>query len=275
MQKRCDYVIIWLKGGWNMSERLMKKLGSGNFYLLAFLVAFALFILLQVFVMQGVLGYYENKYPGFIRDFQKAISNMNTKPELMTEPMWAVQNLSQFIGTGILAILMIIVFWKSFAADWKRFKSEWRSHVPTIIFGFIIIYVLNIVLAMLYNLFQVPGDATNQKLIESAVESSTGIFMVLSVFLLAPFVEEVLFRKLLYGTMEEKFRLRPVFAIIISAILFAAMHAVDIFFFRYLPLALVLCIAYSLSKNNIFVPMGIHFLNNSTIIIFFIKTVLK
>jgi membrane protease YdiL (CAAX protease family) len=121
----------------------------------------------------------------------------------------------------------------------------------------------------------VPGDATNQKLIESAVESSTGIFMVLSVFLLAPFVEEMLFRKFLYGIFEDKLRLRPLFAILISAILFAAMHAVDIFFFRYLPLALVLCIAYSLSKNNIFVPMGIHFLNNSTIIIFFIKTVLK
>ncbi|HHZ11339.1 MAG TPA: hypothetical protein GYA05_01355, partial [Acholeplasmataceae bacterium] len=48
----------------------------------------------------------------------------------------------------------------------------------------------------------------------------------------------------------------------------------DIFFFQYLPMALVLCIAYSISKNNIFVPMGIHFLNNATIIIYFIRVVM-
>lgn len=258
-----------------MSERLMKKLGSGNFYLIAFPVALVLNILLQEFAKLGILLYFEGKQPGFITAFRTATVNIETMLELMTEPMWTVTNLSQFIGTGILAILMIIVFWKSFALDWKGFKSEWRSHVPTIIFGFVIVIILDNVLAQLYNLFQVSGDAANQQLIESAAGSGAGIFMVLTAFLLAPFVEEVLFRKLLYGTMEEKFRLRPVFAIIISAILFAAMHAVDIFFFRYLPLALVLCIAYSLSKNNIFVPMGIHFLNNSTIIIFFIKTVLK
>ena len=172
----------------------MKKFGSGNFYLLAFLVAFALFILLQVFVMQGVLGYYENKYPGFIRDFQKAISNMNTKPELMTEPMWAVQNLSQFIGTGILAILMIIVFWKSFALDWKGFKSEWRSHVPTIIFGFVIVIILDNVLPTLQSL-PGAGGRHQPKLIDPRSNPAREFYGAVGV-LLAPFVEEVLFRKL-------------------------------------------------------------------------------
>lgn len=247
---------------------------NGNFYLLAFLIGFALFILLQNIVMIVAMGIMENKYPGFIQDFQAAVSDMKNMPTLMTDRMWAVQNLSQFIGNFLLAIIMIVFLRKSFAWDWKRFKSEWKSNVLTIIFGFVIIYVLNIIMVMIYNLLQIPGDSTNQQIIEAAINSNTGIYMFLSVLLLAPFIEEIIFRKLLFGTVEEKFRLRPIFAILISGVIFAGMHATDIFFFQYFPMALVLCVTYALSKNNIFVAIGIHFLNNSTIIYYFIKTVL-
>lgn len=254
-----------------MSERLIRKVGKGNFYLMAFLGAFALFILLQAFVMRILLFYFEGQQPGFIKDFYEAVANTS---RMMTDEMWAVQNLSQFIGTTVLAVLLVVFLGGSLAADWRRFKEEWKSNVPTIIFGIVIIYALNIAITMIYNLFQVPGDADNQRMIEAAVGSETGIFMVLSVFLIAPFVEEVLFRKLLFGTVEDKLHFKPVFAILISAVFFAGMHATDIFFFQYLPMALVLCIAYSISKNNIFVPMGIHFLNNAMIIIYFIRVVM-
>jgi len=56
--------------------------------------------------------------------------------------------------------------------------------------------------------------------------------------------------------------------IILSACVFAALHATDIFFFQYLFLALVLTCSYALFKNNIIISIGIHFLNNAMILLY-------
>lgn len=252
-----------------MSERIIKKIGRGNFYLLAFVVGFILFFLLQILVMYFGIWFITAKNPNFPREFQVALNDF----QKMTDQMWGIQNLSQFIGSIILAIIMIIVFAKSLGQDFQRFKSEWKSTVPMIFLGFVIIYLVNWALELIYRLFGISGTSQNQDLILKALDSSTGVFMLLSVMLLAPFVEEILFRKILYGVVQDKFKLRPLIAIVISAVIFAALHAVDLFFFQYLPMALVLCTSYSLSKNNILVPIGIHFLNNSTILIYFFMTV--
>jgi hypothetical protein len=254
-----------------MSERIIRKIGKGNFYLLAFIVGFVLFYLFQVLLMYAGIGIAESKHPGFLLDFEAAISQGYE----MTDLMWAVQNLSQFIGEILLAILMLIFLWKDLVKNWSNFKKELKSNLLTILFGFIIIYLLNIAMVMIYDLFGITGTSENQEMILNSLQSSTGIFMILTVMLLAPFVEEILFRKLLYGVVEEKFRLKPIIAVLISAIIFSALHAVDIFFFQYITMALVLCGTYALSKNNIFVPMGIHFLNNSTVIFYFCITVFR
>jgi membrane protease YdiL (CAAX protease family) len=252
-----------------MSERIIRKIGRGHFYLLAFVVGFVLFFLLQVAVMYLGVGIISYKNPNFLKEFQVAVNDYKK----MTDQMWGVQNLSQFIGSIILAILMIIIFARNLSQDFQRFKSEWKSTIPMIFLGFIIIYLVNIAFVLIYKLLGVTGTSQNQELILAALDSSTGVFMLLSVMLLAPFVEEILFRKALYGAVQDKFKLRPLIAILISAVIFSALHAVDLFFFQYLPMALVLCTTYSLSKNNILVPIGIHFLNNSTILIYFFMTV--
>jgi len=100
--------------------------------------------------------------------------------------------------------------------------------------------------------------------------------MMISVILFAPFVEEVLFRKLLFGTLEEKFKLKPIVAIIASTLVFSLIHVSSgdniIYIFQYLPLAFVITYSYYKSERNIFVPMGIHFLNNliSVLVVYFV-----
>ncbi|MDD4000135.1 MAG: CPBP family intramembrane metalloprotease [Bacilli bacterium] len=253
-----------------MSEKLARKMGKGNYYLLVFVVAFILFYVLQLGFMVLGIAYTEIQNPGFASGFQVAV--LEGKP--LTDLMWAIQNISQFAGEFILAIIMIIFLRKDLANSWLEFKSNWKSNLLTIIFGFVIIYLLNYAMVLIYDLLGVSGTSENQETIISSLESSTAILMVLTVMLLAPFVEEILFRKLLYGVIEVKFRLKPIFAVIISAIIFSALHAVDIFFFQYFTMALVLCTTYALSKNNIYVPIGIHFLNNASIAFYFIIMVL-
>ncbi|NLD26178.1 MAG: CPBP family intramembrane metalloprotease [Acholeplasmataceae bacterium] len=249
-----------------MSERLIKKMGLGNFYLLAFIIAFALFYFLQLILMFFAIGVLNYKNPGFFQSFQAALNNMS----LMTDTMWAVQNVSQFAGELILAVLIVAFFWKAIAEDFKLFIKDWKSNLLTVLFSLVIIVLSSLAMQELYNLFGISGSSENQEMIESALESNTSILMLLTVLLLAPFIEEILFRKLLFGVVEEKIHLKPIFAIIISALFFSALHALDIFYFQYLPLALVLCVSYYLSKNNIFVPMLIHLINNSTVLLYLI-----
>lgn len=249
-----------------MSERIIKRIGRGNFYLLAFVIAFAMFYFLQVIVMFVAVGYLNYRNPGFMQSFQMALEDSS----LMTNAMWAVLNASQFIGEFFLAALIVVFLWKAIAEDFKLFLKEWKSNLLTIIFSVLIIVLSSFAMQEIYNLFGISGDSENQQMIESALRSDTSILMLLTVLLLAPFVEEVLFRKFLYGVVEEKIHLKPIFSIIISALFFSALHSLDIFYFQYLPLALVLCVSYTLSKNNIMVPIFIHLINNSAVLLYLV-----
>ena len=248
-----------------MSEKIIKRIGPGNFYLLSFVIGSALFYLLQILIMSGLVKYFAKDNPVFLESFRAALIDNS----LMTEQMWAVQNLSQFSGELILTIIIIVFLGRELIKHFQKFRLEWKANLSMIISGFFIIFLANYALNILYDIIGIEVMAENQELIEASLKSSSGFYMLIVVFLFAPFVEEILFRKLLYGVVEEKFNLKPIYAVIISAVLFAAMHALDIFFFQYLAMALVLCATYALSKNNILVPMGIHFLNNSTVLIFY------
>lgn len=129
-------------------------------------------------------------------------------------------------------------------------------------------------MSQIYTYFGVGGTSANQESIVMALDSSSAVFMYLSVVLLAPLVEELLFRKVLYGMVEETFKMPKIVSIIGSALIFASLHAVDVFFFQYFFMALVLCSSYSLFRNNILIPMGIHFLNNATILAYIFISIL-
>jgi membrane protease YdiL (CAAX protease family) len=130
----------------------------------------------------------------------------------------------------------------------------------------VVIYVVSIGMALLYDLLGIQGTSGNQSAIEDALHSPTGYLMLLSVIFLAPLVEELLFRKLCFGALQVKLHCPKILAVLISAILFAAMHGIDIFYFQYLAMALVISGSYAIFKNDIYIPMGIHFLNNLSVL---------
>lgn len=243
-----------------MENQIYKKLSNGNFYVIAFLVGIVLFYLLSVLAMfAGIMGM-EFRSPGFFQSFMDAYLNGNMG--VNADLYYGILNVSQMVGELILAGLFVFILKNEFKKDALRFKTEWKSLLGTIVVGFIILLGLSYVLSIIYTVFGIEGTSENQELIETLLNGDYRFFMYLTTLLLAPFVEEILFRKLLFGVIEDKFRWKPIFAILISAVIFASIHGVDVFVFQYLGMALVLCASYSFSKNNIFVPMGIHFLNN-------------
>jgi len=249
-----------------MNERISKKIENGNFYLIALLLSLFLFYFLQVVVMNIGVFVIDFRSPGFATQFTEEVAAGNFGQ--MSEYTLGIFNMSQFIGEIILAGIMVAFLGKELIKDYKRFKEKLGYHIFVIISGFVILYLLNYGLTLIYEELGIRGTSDNQQAIEMALAASTGIFMLLAVILLAPFVEEIIFRKLLFGVVEEKLKFPPILAIIISAIIFAAIHAIDVFFFQYFAMAIVLCGSYSLFKNNIYIPMGIHLINNSTVLFF-------
>lgn len=160
----------------------------------------------------------------------------------------------------------IYVLRTDFQEDWKKFKTEFKKNISYILIGIIACYTLTAVVAMIYELLEITGTADNQEIINQALFGKGKIPMIISVVIFAPFVEEILFRKLLFGTIEEKFKMPPVVAIVVSTLVFSLIHVSSgdnlIYIFQYLPLAFVITYSYYKSGRNIFVPIGIHFLNN-------------
>jgi len=252
-------------------EPLHKKLSNPNFYLIAFLVSFVLFNTLPIVFMISSSLVVEFQQPGFFIGFLRIISGLDDAA--YTPTIVAVLNISQMLGEILLAGLFVAVLWKVLVHDAKlAFKKEnIGRNLLIILLGWVAIIVSSVVLELLYERLGIEGTANNQEIIETFLSYDSKIFMIITVIILAPFVEEILFRKLLFGALEEKFHLSRLWAVIISAVLFAAVHGIDIFFFQYLALALVISGAYALSNNNVVVSIGLHFVNNTlSIILFFL-----
>jgi membrane protease YdiL (CAAX protease family) len=87
----------------------------------------------------------------------------------------------------------------------------------------------------------------------------------LSVVIVGPIVEEILFRGLIYGALEK--RLRVSGAILVSSFLFALVHLQVVYFIPIFCLGLVLGWA-RWKANSLGLPILIHVLNNGVALLF-------
>ncbi|MBR6825582.1 MAG: CPBP family intramembrane metalloprotease [Oscillospiraceae bacterium] len=115
-----------------------------------------------------------------------------------------------------------------------------------------------------------PSDATNmnQDIINSYMQSYSTL-MILNVSLLTPFVEEILFRTVIFAPLCKR---SPFLGYSVSMITFAALHVVGFIgqqagisllfsFLQYLPAGFVLCWSYQASRS-IWPPIVIHGITN-------------
>ena len=153
-----------------------------------------------------------------------------------------------------------------------------RSRLPfymlliTCLFGFIANMGLeslnNILLALLYPFLQEDPTNLNQEAVNSFLNNYTG-YMLLDVILLAPIVEELLFRGTIFGPLCRR---SPLWAYIVSIAAFATLHVVGSIgvqhwtvilfsFLQYLPGGFVLCWSYQRSQS-IWAPIALHGIMN-------------
>ena len=106
----------------------------------------------------------------------------------------------------------------------------------------------------------------NQQGIIEALHGSTVPFVIIFTVILAPIFEEIVFRKLFFTTLKKYTKLPTWAIVLIISSVFAFIHVTDfeslVFFPQYFVLALIITSAYAITKENLFVSTGLHFLNN-------------
>lgn len=183
--------------------------------------------------------------------------------------------------------------------DIKRFSGNANFYLKWWVIGFAMMYASAILANVIINIFSLglksPGNSENQETINALMASGGLNYAIIAIVtvLIAPVLEELIFRKALFGLFKKDTFL----PVIISSIIFAGIHVfpacaqilLNIFMhkatfldlhleficiFSYLAQAIALSFVYYKTKRNLVPCILIHFSNNlialilNTILIF-------
>lgn len=173
----------------------------------------------------------------------------------------AVENMIYYY---LLFAVTLIIFHRFIARTSRLLVDNLTGAIKTLVLGLVALYGLNELAFRLINL--VLGNQTNlnDHTISAQIQDAPRV-TALIIVLLAPFVEEVLFRGLVFGNLRHKNRMA---AYIVSALLFALLHVwqfavvqQDITYFlvmlQYLVPGAVLAWAYEHS-GTLWTSVGLH-----------------
>lgn len=169
----------------------------------------------------------------------------------------------------ILFAVTIVIFHKYIGHTSRRLADNLNTAAKTLMAGLVGLYGLNELVYRLSNLLFTNRTNLNDSTISAQIQDAPHV-TVLIVVLLAPFVEEVLFRGLVFGNL--KFKSRGV-AYVLSCALFAALHVwqfavvnQDVTYFvvmlQYLVPGFVLSWAYDHS-GTLWTSIGLHAVANA------------
>ncbi len=173
------------------------------------------------------------------------------------------------IGSSLIIILILVIVYhkdlKEMLSDYKKnYKEYFDLGLKCWFIGLVIMCLSNILISMLTPVH----EANNEVLVQNMLKASPFLSFISS-SLLAPFIEEMIFRKSLGDIFDNKY-----FKIIMSSLIFGLLHVIFSFntwydFLYVIPYgALGGAFAYILTKkNNIFIPITFHVLHNSIITI--------
>lgn len=139
-------------------------------------------------------------------------------------------------------------------------KIIWRpkgKEINTIIIGFIVLMAAKMIIGS-FMTQQTANDAAIEKLFKISV--NTSFMMVFMTAIAAPVVEELVFRGFL---MDYFFTDQPIFAILLSGLIFGSIHASTNFisWVMYVVMGIILAATYNKEKN-LAANISLHFLNN-------------
>lgn len=165
-------------------------------------------------------------------------------------------------GLGLLAILILTTRDKRFFDIWKgKSSSIWGALVWGVL-GFFLLLIGQTVAAMIEVALGIePGSANTTNI---ATVAAAAPIMVIAVVVFGPILEELVFRRVVFGSLNQTMNFW--FATAISALVFAAIHLEFIHLLLYFTTGLVLAFLYQRTKR-IITPIIAHMLLNGYVML--------
>lgn len=222
-------------------------------------------LILKCFIIFCI--FYFSKYLQYI-----PVKLFNIDLNNITPKMSAV--LSTF-STVILFFIFFIIYRKDLK---KEFSDFWKNKSDYInvgirywIIGLIIMFIANYILNFVFK----AGGATNEKIVQTLIKSFP-LIMIIDAGILAPFNEEIVFRKSIKDAINNKW-----IFYIVTFLLFGGAHVVKssntildyLFIIPYGALGVAFACAYNKTKN-IFTSISMHMMHNTILILLSIITTL-
>jgi len=179
--------------------------------------------------------------------------------------------IANLIGTAIIyGIVLLLIWWRTVQTYHVPWSALGVRKASPIAFALMIpVYAVMVVIAgglgELVNKLFYGGKAQNPQI--DAITGGGGfswialITAILSASIIAPIVEELLFRGMLYGLLRSRWP-SAVLAVVVDGALFAAAHGIGLILASIFVVGVTLCIVYEKTKSTL-VTMTLHCLFNS------------
>ena len=187
-----------------------------------------------------------------------------------------VDNLSNAMGvilsgfsSLVLALILFFIYKEDIVAEFKKFKNKWLTNLDIglkyWVIGLCGMMVSNFIIGLLFN----SGQAGNEETVQSMIGTLPWLMLINAGFL-APWNEEIIFRK----TLKDIFSKKWVF-VLVSGILFGLAHVIGnidvwtdwLFILPYGSLGLAFAAAYY-DTDTVFTPMIFHMIHNVVLVLF-------
>ncbi len=160
------------------------------------------------------------------------------------------------------AFLFFVIVYRSYFKF--QFTEYYRDLLRKILFtgaAFIVLFFASIVSAIIMDLLNVGGTSVNQEALNAVADSTlyAKISLVIFTVILAPVIEEFVFRKAVFGLFWKS---KPIVPIILSGVIFGFIHVLAdpnlIQVIPYLISGCTLAFMFYVSDKNLLVVIGAH-----------------
>lgn len=145
----------------------------------------------------------------------------------------------------------------------RSMRASWGESIAWAICGIFILYVLQIAAALINNL--ILGQPLSSEHTAGIVKmAKTAPLFIFAVSVIGPILEEIVFRKILFGSLKKVIGF--IFSAVISSLVFAAGHFDFSHLLIYFVIGFFLCYAYH-KTGRIWVTMFMHAAMNTIVVL--------
>ncbi|MBR1385624.1 MAG: CPBP family intramembrane metalloprotease [Bacilli bacterium] len=173
-------------------------------------------------------------------------------------------NALRLFSNSFLALMLFLLFKNDIIKDFNSFKKNIREISDVVIKYWLLGFFLMIISNLIIGFFSPVSKATNEEAVRSIIYS-TPVMAFFITCILAPFTEEIIFRKSIKDAISRKW-----FFILISGFVFGALHVIGeieslyglLYIIPYSSLGLAFATIYY-ETDNIFANILAHLIHNT------------